>query len=124
MTGRNQGIRGKNVVAKPVRTGVGARAVNPKWPAQVGASRGNRVQNSIEGGGGKVLTGVRADPYKPPNFQPVKLGNEVALNVGGGGVGTGRTLYGQSGSQGMHGKPNPGANDRPSTKGQWPDSKR
>jgi hypothetical protein len=33
----------------------------------------------------------------------VKLGNEVALNVGPGGCGTGRTLYGQSSSQGQHG---------------------
>jgi hypothetical protein len=32
----------------------------------------------------------------------------VALNVGGGGCGTGRTLYGQSGSQGQHGSVNPG----------------
>jgi hypothetical protein len=37
------------------------------------------------------------------NFQPTKFGNEVALNVKGGGPGTGRTLYGQSGTQGQHG---------------------
>jgi hypothetical protein len=30
------------------------------------------------------------------------------LNVGEGGCGTGRTLYGQSGSQGLHGQPAPG----------------
>ena len=37
-----------------------------------------------------------------------KLGNEVALNVGGGGVGTGRVQYGQSGTQAQHGPVNPG----------------
>jgi len=48
------------------------------------------------------------------SFQPVKFGNEVALNVGKGGCGTGRTIY-ASGSQsgsGGHGAPNPG-NPRP-----------
>jgi hypothetical protein len=38
----------------------------------------------------------------------VPFGNEVALNVGKGGCGTGRTLYGQSGVQGVHGSANPG----------------
>jgi hypothetical protein len=39
------------------------------------------------------------------DFQPVPFGNEVALNVKGGGPGAGRTLHGQSGTQGCHGKP-------------------
>jgi hypothetical protein len=41
----------------------------------------------------------------------VKFGNEVALNVGKGGCGTGRTIY-ASGSQsgsGGHGSANPGS---------------
>jgi hypothetical protein len=46
------------------------------------------------------------------SFQPVPFGNAVALNVGKGGCGTGRTLYGQAGSQGTHGSTNPG-NPRP-----------
>jgi len=45
------------------------------------------------------------------SFQPVKFGNEVALNVGKGGCGTGRTIY-KTGSQGMEGTTNPG-NPRP-----------
>ena len=49
------------------------------------------------------------------------VGNSVALNVKGGGPGTGRTLYGQSGSQGCHGQPAQGERGLPSTKGQWPD---
>jgi hypothetical protein len=115
------GIRSKNVTHKPVRTGVGARAVNVKWPAQVGLSRGNRVQNSLEGGGGKVLQGVRAEPYKGQSFKPVPLGNSLVNNVGAGSPGAGRTLYGQSGSQQQYGKANPG---NPAPKGElfpgWP----
>ena len=118
------GIGSKNVVAKPVRTGAGARAVNKDWPATVGLSRGNRVQGALEGGGGAVLKGVRADPYKGASFKPAPLGNSLVNNVGQGGPGKGRTLYGQSGMQGTHGPVNPGANDRPSTKNQWPDAKR
>jgi hypothetical protein len=33
---------------------------------------------------------------------------QQGLNVGKGGCGTGRTLYGQAGSQGTHGATNPG----------------
>jgi len=86
------GPAGRNVVAKPVRTGAGARGVNIKWPAQVGVSRGNRVQNALESGGGKVLTGVRADPYEPPNFDPVRQGNEIAAAIVCGPGGS-RTVY-------------------------------
>lgn len=87
------GIGSRNVISKPVKTGVGARGVNPKWPAQVGASRGNRVQGALEGGGGKVLTGVRAEPYKGPSFKPVPLGNALVNNVGAGGPGKGRQVF-------------------------------
>jgi hypothetical protein len=38
----------------------------------------------------------------------VKLGNEVALNVGPGGCGTGRDVH-HCGSQGTHGPTNPGS---------------
>ena len=96
------GVESRNVVSKPVKTGVGARAVNKNWPAQVGGSRGNRVQGALESGGGKVLTGVRAEPYKGPSFKLVPLGNALVNNVGKGGPGKGRTLYGQSGLQGTH----------------------
>ena len=62
-----------------------------------------------------MLKGVRPEPYKPPNFNPVRQGNEIALNVGRGGPGAGRTLYGQAGSQGTYGATNPG-NPRPNAK--------
>jgi hypothetical protein len=55
----------------------------------------------------------QGDPlHSGRSFQPVKFGNEVALNVGSGGCGTGRTIY-KTGSQGTQGTTNPG-NPRPS----------
>jgi hypothetical protein len=45
------------------------------------------------------------------------------LNVGKGGCGTGRTLYGQAGGQACHGQPSQGEAGLPSTKGQWPDKR-
>jgi hypothetical protein len=50
-------------------------------------------------------TGYKGERLHNPekNFQPIKFGNELATNVGKGGPGTGRTLYGQSGQQGCHG---------------------
>jgi hypothetical protein len=40
-----------------------------------------------------------------PTNAAQKLGNEVALNVGKGGPGAGRTMYGKSGSQQQYGSP-------------------
>ena len=42
-----------------------------------------------------------------PAYTGSKLGNELALNVKGGGPGTGRTVH-HCGSQGTHGSVNPG----------------
>jgi hypothetical protein len=113
--GMNQNVR------PGYKTGVGARGVNVKWPAQVGASRGNRVQGA-EGGSGKVLKGVRADPYAGPSFRPAPMGNAVAAATvcrpGGS-----RTVM-RSGAQGQHGSVNPGGAKHTDTRGQWPDSKR
>jgi hypothetical protein len=54
----------------------------------------------------------RGDPlHSGRSFQPVPFGNQVALNVGKGGPGTGRTVY-ASGSQGTQGGTIPG-NPRP-----------
>jgi hypothetical protein len=52
MKPRSQGIASENVTKQTVRTGVGARAVNPLWPVTVGNSRGNRV-GALEGGMGR-----------------------------------------------------------------------
>ena len=85
--------------------------------AQLGQHVGDKATHGNSKG-----TGYRGEPlHNNKSFQPVKFGNEVALNVGKGGCGTGRTLYGQAGSQGCHGQPAQGAGGLPSTKGQWPD---
>jgi hypothetical protein len=86
-------------VSPPVRTGVGGLSARPAGVAQIGTAVGDHVTNR------PGSTGYRGEKLHSPerNFQPVKLGNEVALNVKGGGPGAGRTLYGQSGLQGTHG---------------------
>jgi hypothetical protein len=86
------GIGSKNVVRKPVRTGAGAKAAHKAGVAQLGQHVGDHVTKS-------GATGYRGEPlYGGAGYNPVKYGNEVALNVGGGGAGKGRTVY-KSGSQ-------------------------
>ena len=76
---------------------------------------GNHV-GGIEGGG-KTVGGAVEPMYsgKMAGVGATKLGNEVALNVGSGGPGAGRTLYGQSGTNAQHGpvagKPAPAGKD-------------
>src|SRR6516165_6295272 len=50
------------------------------------------------------------------SFQPVPFGNSVALNIGKGGPGTGRTIHATAG-QGQHGPVDKGMPGLPSTKG-------
>ena len=96
--GSGGGHGSKNIVHKPVRTGSGSKSTSPGAVGQIGQSQGSHVTNKDE-------TGYRGEIFhKPPNFQPVKFGNEVALNVGKGGCGTGRTIY-KTGSQDQHGQP-------------------
>jgi hypothetical protein len=103
-------------VEKPVKTGTGPRSARPAGVAMFGTMQGSH--STVGGGSETSYRGERL--HNDRTFQPVKFGNEVALNVGKGGPGTGRTLHGQSGSQGCHGSPAQGES-RPSTKGQWPD---
>jgi hypothetical protein len=88
-----------------VRTGSGSHSTRPAGTAQIGLMYGDKVTH-VKGSTG--YTGEKLHSSER-NFQPVKFGNEVALNVGKGGCGTGRTLYGQAGSQGTHGATNPGS---------------
>jgi hypothetical protein len=62
--------------------------------AQLGQAAGNHItkRGATSYGGVSMRGGA--------GYNPVKYGNEVALN--------GRTLYGQSGSQGCHGSVNRG----------------
>jgi hypothetical protein len=93
----------KVVVDKPVRTGSGSTGIRPSYTNAPGSHFGD---HTVDG----VSTGYRGPKREDgKSFQPTPFGNEVALNVGKGGCGTGRTLYGQAGSQGTHGPTNPGA---------------
>jgi hypothetical protein len=98
------GYGSRQHVEVPVRTGAGPRSARPAGVAQIGASQGNHV--TTYGGAATPYRGERL--HNDRTFQPVPFGNELALNVGKGGPGAGRTLYGQSGQQGMHGSANPG----------------
>jgi hypothetical protein len=91
------GITGKNVIRPGVRTGQPAREMRPAGVSQIGSSMGNHATQT-----GKVLRGA-VEPIAGRAKPSVPLGNDVALNVGKGGPGAGRTLYGQSGTQGQYG---------------------
>jgi hypothetical protein len=96
------GYGSKQIVRPPVRTGQRAQQMHQSGVSQIGESVGDHITKR----GGS--SGYRGDPVRGglrPAGSPgsVALGNQVAGNVGGGGPGKGRTLYGQSGVQGMHG---------------------
>jgi len=112
------GPRSKNVVEPRIRTGSGSRNARPAGVSQFGYSYGDHTTNRP---GSSGYTGEKLHGPAGRDFQPTKFGNELATNVGRGGPGAGRTLHGQSGSQGCHGQPAQGAGGLPSTKGQWPD---
>ena len=102
------GIRSRVVTEKPVRYGERARKINERGVAQIGTSRGNHATNRaglLKGDVERVRGQLR--PSGGPGGVP--LGNEVARNVGKGGCGTGRVLYGKSGSQQQYGSANPGS---------------
>ena len=94
-------------VEKSVRTGTGSRGTRPAGVAQIGNAWGDHVTNQ----GKTNYQGERL--HNDRDFQPVKFGNELALNVGKGGPGAGREVF-ASGAQGTHGpvdqgmpRPNP-----------------
>ena len=95
------GIASRQHVEKPVKTGSGSKGISEGWVGQRGQKQGSHVTDRRE-------SSCRGEPkFTGKNFQPVKFGNEVALNVGKGGCGTGRTIY-STGSQDQHGQPAPG----------------
>jgi hypothetical protein len=102
------GIASRVNVSPSVRTGTGSRGTHPGGVAQLGQHVGDHTTNR------PGSSGYRGEPlHQDRSFQPVKFGNEVALNVGKGGCGTGRAIY-KTGSQGTQGNVNPG-NPRPNT---------
>ena len=87
-----------NKITRPnIRTGTGSRGTRPAGVAALGNMVGDHATH-VRGSTG--YTGERL--HNDKTFQPVPFGNEVALNVGKGGCGTGRTIY-KTGSQDQHG---------------------
>jgi hypothetical protein len=121
MPSKNQGARSRNVVNKGVRVGDRSKNVNPRAVSQIGQQLSNHATE-----GSNKLGGAAETTYKgrAPAGGPggIKLGNEVAGNVQGGGPGKGRTLYGQSGSNQTYGTPVTGLPRIADTRGQWPDT--
>ena len=106
------GIASKQHVRKPVRTGAAREHIQKAGVAQLGQMQGNHATNK----GATNYKGVGLIGPKSPISVP--LGNEVALNVGGGGPGTGRTIY-KTGTQCMTGAPDKG-DPTPKAKELWP----
>jgi hypothetical protein len=118
--GRNQGSQSRNVTERPVRVGNRSDKTNPRAVSQIGQALGNK---SATGSDKKVNPVENVYAGRLPAGGPggIALGNAKALDVGKGGAGAGRNLYGQSGSNKTYGPTNPGVGGLPSTKGQWPD---
>jgi hypothetical protein len=98
------GSRSRQVVSKPGRVGQPAERVHQGGAGQIGVAQGSHVMDRRKDSpyrGDPLLGSPR--PVGGPGA--VKLGNQVALNVGAGGPGKGRTLYGQSGSNQQYGSP-------------------
>src|SRR5262245_21382571 len=95
------GILGNKNVKVGVRTGSPSKATSPGAASQLGQSTAFNKEQVERGRGDR---------------SPVKLGNEVALNVSGGGPGKGREVH-KSGSQGLWGPPNQGESPRGEPRG-------
>src|SRR6516165_2143099 len=84
-------------------------AYSPRGVSQIGAAQGSRLDRA-----GSFTTRNSALPYSDGQRKDfVPLGNSLTNNVGAGGPGTGRTLYGQGGTQQMHGAPVQGSSPAP-----------
>jgi hypothetical protein len=110
--GSGGGAGMNKVVHKPVRTGAAREHIQKAGVAQLGQMQGNHATNK----GATNYKGVGLIGPKSPISVP--LGNEVALNVGGGGPGTGRTIY-KTGTQCMTGAADKG-NPTPKANSLWP----
>jgi hypothetical protein len=87
------------------RLGKGAQEMRVRGVSQYGQSISNKI---TDGGMVKGVPSERVQGARLPAGLSVPLGNEVALNVGIGGCGTGREVM-RSGSQCTTGPVNPGA---------------
>jgi hypothetical protein len=89
------GIASRQHVKTAVRTGAAPAGKRPAAVAQIGKSVGNHAT-----GQGKTLP-YRGETMRTQGRPNERLGNEVALNVGTGGPGAGRTVYGCGSQQGV-----------------------
>jgi hypothetical protein len=98
------GIGSRVVKEVGYRTGKPATRISPGGASQIGESVGNKATDSNR------MLRKSADPVREGSFPAgsigaVKLGNEVARNVCGGGPGKGRELLGKSGTNQVYGAP-------------------
>jgi hypothetical protein len=98
MAKQNGGTGRSNGSAREVGVKAGSRSRDLASPA------GATQPGAIEYQGSRPL-------FRGTAPGATKMGNEIALNVGKGGPGTGRTLYGACGTQGQH--PNGNPNGKP-----------
>jgi hypothetical protein len=90
------GITSKNNVSNTTRTGSGSKSIRPGWVGQRGIAQGDHSTDN------RKSSGYRGTPkFDGNNFQPVKFGNELALNVGKGGPGVGYKTYACGSQQGL-----------------------
>ena len=84
-------------------------AYSPRGVSQIGAAQGSRLDRA-----GSFTTRNSALPYSDGQRKDfVPLGNSLTNNIGPGGPGSGRVLYGQGGTQQMHGAPVQGSSPKP-----------
>ena len=92
------GITSNKLVHPNVKTGpASSNKMDPRGVSQYGYSPGSTLDRS-----GSFTTKNSALPVNAGTLVQVPSGNQVALNVGQGGPGTGRTVY-RTGTQQMHG---------------------
>ena len=92
------GITSNKLVRPGVRSGPpSTNKISPRGVSQYGYATGSKMKEP-----GSFTTENSALPVNQGTGAQVPMGNAVALNVKGGGPGTGRTLY-RSGSQAVHG---------------------
>jgi hypothetical protein len=94
------GINSRVVTHPGIKAGArDLTAYSPRGVSQIGAAQGSRLDRA-----GSFTTRNSALPYSDGQRKDfVPLGNSLTNNVGAGGPGTGRTLYGQGGTQSQHG---------------------
>ena len=102
------GITSNKLVRPGVRTGpASTNKIDPRGVSQYGYATGSRIHKS-----GSYGTENTALPVNVGTAPQVPMGNQVALNVKGGGPGAGRTVM-RTGSQSRHGAPVQGSTPTP-----------